>query len=416
MLLIACGGPSVLRADVVRLRDGGEIRGVIRSPGAGTRKAPHSPPTTVETLAGTEIVVSDSEIHFVTKRPRIVEEYENAARRVANTVQARWQLAEWCRQHGLAEPRKEQLQHILELDPEHKQARYGLGHRRVGNRWLSPEEENAELLQAGYVRHKGKVISLLELERQTASESRRDQQNQWRPKIRLWHGWLTGRDTGKQGNALAKFRGLRDPDSIPAVADLLLADANALVRRVGLETVSQMEGDAVTATLTRVALRDADQTLRSLAFESLNETQRRTAVGIFERALKDDANVVVLRAAVLLGRLGARSSIPALIEALTTSHQVRVPVQQGIMAGFRRDGVPSTPTGLPLEIEGALRTGQLPYGVSVQQAGGPQPSVKWVTVRRSQQNLEVLDALRKLTDQDFSYDKRAWRLWWDTQR
>ena len=93
---------------------------------------------------------------------------------------------------------------------------------------------------------------------------------------------------------------------------------------------------------------------------------------------------------------------------------MKVAVQQGFSAGFNRDGSAATSGGLPPEIMAGLLTGQYPNGINVQQSG-PQPSVKWVTIHRPQQNLEVLEALRKLTLQDFGFDKRAWRLWWQSQ-
>jgi len=166
--------------------------------------------------------------------------------------------------------------------------------------------------------------------------------------------------------------------------------------------------------LPRVALNDSDYLLRNTAFDSLSEQQRAIAAPLFERALKDGVNAIVLRAASLLSRLGLRKAVPALIEALITSHTTKVPVRQGISAGFNRDGSPgASGVVLPPEVMAGLLTGQYPYGVNIQQSG-PQPSVKWVTIHRPQQNLEVLEALRKLTQQDFGFDKRAWRLWWQS--
>lgn len=414
-VLMGCLSPEAAKSDVIKLQNGGEVRGVVRFPNSKNKEESPQDAVVIETLSGGEVVILATDISFVTKRPRIVEEYESLARHVVNSVEAHWQLSEWCRQHGLGEPRKEQLQRILELDPEHKQARYGLGHRRQDNRWVSPDEIEAELLETGFVKHKGRIISTLERDRLTTDESRLASQNLWRPKIRLWHGWLLGRDARKQGDALAKFRELHDADAVPALVDFMLGDPKADVRRLAIETLSQIDGDAAVFALARAALGDADYQLRNIAFEALSESQRKTAAPIFERALKDEANGVVQRAAVLLSRIGSRAAVPALIVALATSHKVRVPMQQGIATGFQRDGSAATQSGLPLDVQEAMRAGQLPYGVSVQQSGGVQPSVKWVTIRRPQQNSEVLQALRTLTEKDFGYDQRAWRIWWQSQ-
>ena len=407
-----------LPADVVKLVDGGEIRGTVKSPAGKPRKdqAPESDEVVVESLSGAEITVARDQIVFITKRPRAAEEYESLERRVADTVEARWQLAEWCRQHGLAEHRKAQMQRILELDPEHKPSHYGLGHRRQGNKWTTPEEENAELLAAGYVRYKGRTITTLERDLLESNSTRQREQNEWRPKIRLWLTWITGRDGPRRADATVKFRELRDPDAVPAIVDFLVGDANVDVRRLALQALAQIDGQAPIPALVRIALSDADQSLQSGAFGVLSPEQRLAAVPIIERGLRDESNLIVRRAAILLSKCEVRQAIPALIDALATSHKIRVPQAPAYSAGFNRDGSQTgSGSGLPASVESALRAGQLPYGVVIDNSNVRAPPVKWVTVRVPLQNQEALDALRTLSQQDFGYDKRAWRVWWQAQ-
>lgn len=407
-----------LSADVVKLTDGGEIRGLVKSPTGKPRKNQDadSDEVVVESLTGAEIAVAREQVAFITKRPRAVEEYESVTRRVADTVDARWQLAEWCRQHGLAEPRKEQLQRILELDPEHKPAHYGLGHRRQGTKWTTPEEADAELLATGFVRYKGRIVTTLERELLESNTTRQREQNEWRPKIRLWLGWITGRDAPRRADAISKFRELRDPDAVPAIADFLLGDTNIDVRHLAVQTLAQIDGQPPVPALVRIALTDSEPSLQSGAFSALTAEQRAAAVPIIERALRDESNLIVRRAAILLGKCGVRQAIPSLIDALATSHKMRVPQGPAFAVGFNRDGSQgNSGSGLPPDVEAALRTGQLPYGVVIDNSNVRAPPVKWVTVRVPLQNAEALDALRMLSQQDFGYDKRAWRLWWQAQ-
>ncbi|MFM9966581.1 MAG: HEAT repeat domain-containing protein [Planctomycetaceae bacterium] len=408
---------SELSADVVKLKDGGEIRGTVKPTDPKTRRDKNAAAEIViESLTGAEIVVAREEVVFITKRPRNVEEYESLARRVEDTVEARWQLAEWCRQHGLTDARKEQLNRIIELDPEHKPARKALAHRWQGNSWITPEEADAELLASGYVRYKGRLITTLERDLLESNATRQQEQSEWRPKIRLWLVWLNSRDNARRADALVKFRELRDPDAIPAIADLLLGDANADLRRLAVQSLAQMEGTAAVPALARVALSDADPTLQSTAFQSLSAEQRAAAVPFFQRALRDESNLIVRRAALLLGRSGVRQAIPTLIEALATSHKIRLPQGPAYAASFNRNGsTGGSGSALPPEVEAAMRAGQLPYGAVIDNSGTPAPPVKWVTIRVPLANLEALDALRTLTQQNFGYDKRAWRLWWQAQ-
>ena len=109
-------------------------------------------------------------------------------------------------------------------------------------------------------------------------------------------------------------------------------------------------------------------------------------------------------------------SADKLVEALATSHKIRVPQAPAYNVGFNRDGSSSGRTsGLPPDVEAALRAGQLPYGVVIDNSNVKAPPVKWVTVRVPLQNTEALEALRALSHKDFGFDKRAWRLWWQSQ-
>ena len=73
--------PAVVAADVVRLKSGGEVRGVIVAPSDGTTGT-----VTVETLSGGVVSVPREDVEFVTRRPRVVEEYELKAKTAPETI------------------------------------------------------------------------------------------------------------------------------------------------------------------------------------------------------------------------------------------------------------------------------------------------------------------------------------------
>ncbi|MFG0333410.1 MAG: hypothetical protein ACF8TS_08625, partial [Maioricimonas sp. JB049] len=130
-------------------------------------------------------------------------------------------------------------------------------------------------------------------------------------------------------------------------------------------------------------------------------------------------NDVVCRAADALGLLGDRRVVPNLIDALVTEHKykVRVPVKSGVSFGTTPSGdvgmiAPGSTYGtLPPNVEGLLRTGQLPYGVQVQSPMKPQ-RYRTITVRKEHRNRQVLAALQKITERDFGYSRRDWQVWW----
>ena len=69
---------------------------------------------------------------------------------------------------------------------------------------------------------------------------------------------------------------------------------------------------------------------------------------------------------------------------------------------------------LPPNVELMMRTGQLPYGANVFVPG--RPRLKWITVEKIHDNAEVVEALNKLTGENFGYDAAAWKYWLSRQK
>lgn len=116
LLIVATAGwliPQLARADLVRLKSGGELRGRIV-------KAADESVLTVETESGAEVTVAAAAVEFVTLRSATIEEYESRARRTLASVPDQLGLAEWCRQKGLTAQRLEHLERVIELEPDHE--------------------------------------------------------------------------------------------------------------------------------------------------------------------------------------------------------------------------------------------------------------------------------------------------------
>jgi hypothetical protein len=109
-------------------------------------------------------------------------------------------------------------------------------------------------------------------------------------------------------------------------------------------------------------------------------------------SLKHKDNQVVNRAGYLLGELEDRSTVPDLIEALTTVHRFQLPSGPNMQASFG-----PTATGAP---------GLNGFGA------GDRPKF----VDRELQNGSVRQALMKLTGVDFGFSEPAWWNWYGTQR
>lgn len=397
-------------ADLVRLRSGGEVRGQLR---AGHTRDPQ---VVIDTLTGGVVVVDRSEVEFTTIRSREVEEYETRAKAAANTVEARWELAEWCRRNRLRSQRAEQLEQLLLLDPDHAEAHKALGHVQFRGEWMTRE---AQMEQRGYVLHQGRYVTQQEYEQLTKSEAERTAEREWFSKVRAWVRFASGANERQRQEGIAELQQITDPAAVPALVTHMADHADPGIRRLMVASLSNIPGTRPVKPLVVRSLEDADPTIRDAALSGLDPEQYAPAVAELLPALLHNDNQIVNRAGEALGRIGDRQVVPALIDALVTNHryQVKVPVGPTVTVGLAPVGSKlADPNALsqylPPEVEVALRTGQLPFGAVVLPAPGVPQEYRNVRVQVQLPNQQVLLALRKITGQNLGFDERGWKLWW----
>ncbi|MCA8994677.1 MAG: HEAT repeat domain-containing protein [Planctomycetaceae bacterium] len=412
VLLLVLASPLTGRADVIRLSQGGEFRGEF----AKATQLDESAPATLETLDGIHITVAREDVAFSKARSRVVEEYYSKVRDADGSVESCWLLADWCRTHNLGDERAEQLRQILALEPDHEEARRILGYRKYNGKWMTRDEFMAS---QGYVQHKGKWITPQERDLREKTEAQREAESVWYPKVRLWVGWLANVDVHKQQAALAEFQQLKDPTALAALRNSMENHRDARIRKLYVNVLANLPDDAGAFGLIERCLFDADTEIRYFARNALKPSHYEAGLPLLVKALRSDENVVVRRAAVLLGDANNKQAIPALIEALVTTHivQTQVPVNNGVSFGQSGNGNVSVlgpgQGTLPPDVALAARTGNLPYGANVQRQGFQRYQA--VNVRVDVTNIEVLDALEKLTGKNLGFRERDWQLWWALQ-
>lgn len=401
--------------DVVRLKSGGEIRGEVVPAGPGRDAAS----VTIETLSGTRITIARDDVEDIQQRTLLVEEYESRARRVHDTVEARWELAEWCRVNRLTAQRQEQLELLVELEPDHADARRILGHERHNGRWLTREEWMHE---RGYVRHEGAWVTRQELDLILKSDAERAAETEWYPQVRLWFTWASGRNEQRRLEGMSNLEGITDPDAVPALVNFLGDHQNDSVRLMCVRVLGRMDGPKPVAPLIHRALYDDDEDVRDQARAGVQSPQFELALNYYVPELQNDSNPIVRRAAEAIREIGDVNTVPYLIDALVTEHKWKIQVPSNTAVSFG-----STPTGqlgmtnsnslsgqLPAEVEFLTRTGQLPYGAIVIPPPGTRRT-RTVTIKGDVRNSEVLEALQAITGQNFGYSKGDWQEWWATR-
>jgi HEAT repeat protein len=206
---------------------------------------------------------------------------------------------------------------------------------------------------------------------------------------------------------------------VPALVNFLGQHAREDLRLLCLTVLGRIGSSAVVPPIIDRYLHDVSENVRQQALAVLPQEHFDDALPILVGALKSELNLVVRRAAVALGHIGDPVTIPALIDALVTSHRykVQVPAASGITIGYTPNGQAGVvdpralSSSLPPEVAGLARTGQLPYGATVTPAFANTRVPKVVTVRAEIQNQEVLAALEQMTGQNLGYNEREWQLW-----
>ena len=408
--LAVCTG--VLRADAITLKRSGVLRGTV------TRDDPDQTLVEMTLLNGVTVAVERASIQNIVRQPLKIEEYELQVRSIADTLDAHWVMAEWCREKNLTQQRAVHLEAILKFDPDHKPAHYGLGHTQFEGDWLTKQEYEQRRIDEGFVKFDGRWVPADQLDSVQARSRRTKAELAWFSKVRLWLKWATGNHAERASDGLANLRNITSPDAVPALVQFLGGNPHAEVRKTFVDIVTRIGGEKIVPSLATLAIRDEVGEIREQALEAIPEKHASLGQSILIRGLRDKANYIVLRSAVALGRKGDQTAVPALIRSLVTTHgyRIRVPVQGYSFGSNGSFGGAGDRFGLPPEIAIGLRTGRYERVDVIPYPGSPPGATKVVPFQLSHENQPSLAALRKLTGQNFGFNETRWLKWWNVER
>ncbi len=382
LLLTALFGEA--RADTFVLHQGGQVEGELLNPNQTPRET-----YVVKTSAGATVTLARAQVKQVLRQRPAEVEYERIRPRYPDTVEGQFQLAEWCRQRGLAAQRRVHLERVIELNPNHVEARHGLGYSQVGGRWITQKQamdEQGLRWYKGRYRTKQEIEILEERQKQEAAEK------EWAQKIDRWESWLNG---DKARLAKESIDEITDPAAVKGLVRAMKSNANPNVRLLFVSALARIGTPEAEQALAFFAIEDPIEEVRLTCLDHLKAKKNPAVVDFFVGYLRSKDNRYVNRAGVALGQLGDRSAVSPLIDALVTAHKYKVQTRP---AGQTTTTFGMGPGGSPG-----------PMGMSV---GGGGPKV----VTEHVQNRAVLEALTALTGVNYGFDVRAWRSWYTLQR
>lgn len=366
--------PDRASADIFHLTSGGQIQGELLNPDEKPRKT-----YLIELPEGGRLTLAADQVKETIALSADEEEYLRIRPQYADTVEGQWQLAEWCRERKLFSQRDTHLERIVELDPDHAEARRGLGFSQMDGRWVKRDEVMRE---RGYELYKGRWRTRQEIELMETKRQEELAEKEWFQKIERWVGWLS---TDRAAEARKGLMEIRDPMAVKALTAGLKSNDSESLKRMYIDILFSIASPEAVKTLAMSAIEDPSEEIRLTCLDQLMKKPDHEAISYFVAQLRHKDNRVVNRAAVALRHMKDPSTIGPLVDALVTTHKFRI--KQG---------------GDPNQISTTFGSGS-PGGLSV---GG---STKVVT--QALRNQEVLDALVAITGRSFDFDKRAWRAW-----
>ena len=199
-------------AEVFLLKSGGRIEGEQLNP-----HRERGQPYQLRTEGGVRLALADNAVARVIVKSELDKQYEALATKLENTVEAHWNMAEWCKEASLPEQRKRHLQAIIALNPNHEDARKALGYQRFGSRWLTQDEHMQKL---GYVKYKGAWRLKQEIEIASRQEQQELAVKKLRKDVRLWLEQVAS--GGRLAEAANRsLNALNDPAAAPALSEIL---------------------------------------------------------------------------------------------------------------------------------------------------------------------------------------------------
>ncbi len=373
-------------AEVFVLADGGRVTGSLLNPKESPRKQ-----YVIQAADGAKITLAAAQVRQVL-HPRPDEaEYERIAPTYADTAAAQWQLAEWCRTHKLNVQRQVHLRRVIELEPNHVAARHALGYSRVNGQWVTQKET---MIAQGFVLRGGRWMLPQEIELAENKRKLDTAQQEWCQKLKRWRNWLgSNRDQEARDNIAS----VNDPMAVKGLTLGLRNDKNAQARVLLVAALGRIDAPEAARAVAIASVCDSDEEVRLTCLDQLqdlSQTKKRPEVisyYVSKLNPKKNTNDIINLAGAGLGRMKDPSAIPAMIDALVTTHKFLVPTQGGsTTASFGRG-----PNG---------------RGTGMSSGGGPQ------YIYRTFDNQTVLDALAATTGVNFGFDKQAWWHWYRAQK
>ena len=326
----------------------------------------------------------------IRKIDEIDRNYNQYIETLKDDTESHWELYEWCGDQPqgrvrFQDQRQFHLERISKLDPNDSAAKRKLGFDFIKeqNRWV-PEKLYQKTL--GYEKRGTGWSPVLQREIDKGFDEIEALKGQRKSAFRIWKKELA---KGRLNPAVLKEELFKicDPLGVVIIFEAAREEPRSAVRAWYVQAIGRVPTRVALNALCVFAVEEEVVGTREAAVTLLSQEHYSAgaAVSVLATYLASKSNAYVNRAAFGIGELGDESATLALAAALVTSHMVKPAGQSGrINAGVGSDG-----------------------NVNGLNMGGDQKPVI-----RSFSNKAVVDALKKVSDQNFGFNAEQWNDWY----
>jgi hypothetical protein len=314
--LVICSAPTSA-SDVVKLRGGGSIRGLI------VDHRSNEDAIKFRTDRG-EMPILRSVIERIEQDEDVDARYWLAREYFDETAAGFYELALWCDANQLEDARDEHLNDVLRLDLDHAEARRRLGFVRRGRAWLI-EQPGKRPVEPGADVGEGRANDGVAARRAERTEMLRSRQEALRKQQEIGQtvasiaARLESSNAAHVRQARLDLAKIRDPLAIGPLTKAM--QKTSVANRVRLlETIGAIQAPEASYALAITAAIDLSPEVRGAAIDLMHARpeDRDRFVPVLEQALRSEKTGLVVNAADALDTLGERQSVPHLIDALMT--------------------------------------------------------------------------------------------------
>jgi tetratricopeptide (TPR) repeat protein len=176
-----------------------------------------------------------------------IREYLDRRVRTSDKADSQLKLAAWCEQKGLKAQALTHYEQVIRLDPARDAAWRHLGYKKLGTRWIKPDQAAAEKQ---------------EVERQKQADK------YWKPILAKLRDDLQSKDAARRSRAEHELSQVSDPRAVPTIWALFIVGSERS-QLAAIEMLGQIDGPAASSTLAALAIFCPRSEVRNHAFDRL---------------------------------------------------------------------------------------------------------------------------------------------------